>query len=252
MPIANDELELQDIKHGVVSVLIENSITEPHLSRWYELSDYSLPPPDELKPPRNDAEFGERIMARLQESLARQEYEHYERINFMIFGVALAIHMYLILENMGIRRRRDLIGKINGMEKLLLQDDSLSAKTIRKRKNLIRKTKDEIRHAISNKTDTIRKERKKSSDPWQREPLSATIYEIVEILIDGLNLKSKKMKLKLFHVVLSLLGKFEIMKKGQGVQSVRSRYNRFQKRHSPYSSNIMNHYFTLVSKFRQQ
>ena len=242
MPIINDELELRDIKHGVVSVLIENPITEPHLRRWYELSDYSRISPSEHQPPKSDARMGETVLARLLESLARHEYEHYDRINFMIFGVALVIQRYLILENMGIRRRRDLIGQINGMKKLLLQDDSKASKTIGE-------IKSKIRRAIRNKTDALSDERKKSSDPWSKEPLNATIYEIVEILQDGLSLTRKKTNL--LPVVLDLFAGFKMMKKDLSFEAVRSRYNRFQKRHSPYSSIAMDLYLTLVSKLCQ-
>lgn len=239
MPITNDELELQDIEHGVVSVLIENPFTEPYFRRWYELSDYSRRiSPSEHQPPKSDAEKGERIMARLQESWARHEYEHFNRIKIMVLAVAFAIQEYLFLENMDIRRRRYLIGQINGIEKFLLQDDSKVTK-------ITGEVKSKIRNAIRKKTDAHRKERKKSSDPWLREPLSATIYEIVEILIDGLNLKSEKKKMKLFLVVLDLLVKFEM--KDLSLEAIRSRYNRFQKKNSPYSSEAINLYFTLVS-----
>jgi len=140
VPITNDEIKLQDIEHGVVSVLIENPFTEPYFRRWYELSDYSRISPSEHQPPKSDAEKGERIMARLQESWARHEhkYEHFNRIKTMVLAVAFAIERYLFLENMDIRRRRDLIGKINGIEKFLLQDDSKTAKIISEVRSKIR------------------------------------------------------------------------------------------------------------------
>jgi len=240
VPDTTDELELQDIKHGVVSVLIENPFTELYFRRWYELSDYGRISPSEYQLPQSDAEKGKRIMARIQESWARHEYEHFNRIKIMVLAVAFAIQEYLFLENMDIRRRRYLIGQINGIEKFLLQDDSKVTK-------ITVEVKSKIRNAIRKKTDAHRKERKKSSDPWLREPLSATIYEIVEILIDGLNLKSEKKKMKLFLVVLDLLVRFKMTKKDLSLEAIRSRYNRFQKRHSPYSSEAINLYFTLVS-----
>jgi len=219
---------------------MDSPITEPLLSRWFELSEYSLISPSEHIPYKSDREIGELILARLLDSLARKEYEYFNRFEMMVSGLGIVVGYYL---DLSIYHSSSLLRKII--------DDVIRAEEIFLQTHLFYKGEVQpIVKKIEGKANRLERRRDKewreSDIPWLREPNKVVTYELVEILNQTLGLSIRKS----CKVVTSILHEFDIEpKEDSGAEAVRSRYNRFKRENPSYSSNTLDIFTELMTKY---